>query len=261
MRERLIRLAQPESAEKLFENWPETPIWSALEGAMGCIWTVADEPRAALCDIGDFLFLAGPAEEAETRLLLECWRREKGGSRILVPRDPACGRLIENIFGADARPGRRCAFLKGGEGFDREKLAGFVSAVPADVMIVPFDRDLYHQALQNDWSRDFVSQFRDADDYLTRGLGFAALCGGELIGGASSYTRYSKGIEVQVETRSEWQKRGIASACCAALILECLNRGLYPSWDAANPASAALAEKLGYRKVGLYPAWEIKTSD
>lgn len=261
MGERLIRLTRPEQAAALFEGWPETLIWSALEGGMGCIWTAAQEPRAALCENGDFLFLAGGAEKPETRLLLESWRREKEGFRILVPRDPACGALIEAVFGTDAERYERFGFHKGGETFDREKLAGFVSAVWADVTIVPFDRALYHQALQNDWSRDFVSQFRDADDYLTRGLGFAALCGGEMIGGASSYTRYSKGIEIQVETRSEWQKRGIASACCAALILESLSRGLYPSWDAANPASAALAEKLGYRKAGLYPAWEIKTSD
>ena len=124
-----------------------------------------------------------------------------------------------------------------------------------DVTIVPFGRALYHQALQAEWSRDFVSQFRDADDYLTRGLGFAAVCDGELVGGASSYTCYSGGIEIQVETRSDWQRKGIASACCAALILACMERGLYPSWDAANPASAALAQKLGYREAGLYPVW------
>ncbi|WP_184093742.1 GNAT family N-acetyltransferase [Anaerocolumna cellulosilytica] len=27
---------------------------------------------------------------------------------------------------------------------------------------------------------------------------------------------------------------------------ECLKRGIYPSWSAANTASLALAEKLGY---------------
>ena len=32
----------------------------------------------------------------------------------------------------------------------------------------------------------------------------------------------------------------------AALILSCLDDGLYPSWDAANMLSVRLAEKLGY---------------
>jgi len=255
MGERLIRLSDPARAEKLFEGWPETLIWSALEGSMGCIWAVSEQPKAALCENGDFLFLAGASDEPETGMLLECWRREKGRFEILTPRDAACGALIERIFGPDAKAGERCAFQKGDENFDDGKLQGFIDAVPKDIRIVPFDSTLYHQALEQDWSRDFVSQFRDADDYLNRGLGFAAVHRGELVGGASSYTCYSKGIEIQVETRSDWQRKGIASACCAALILTCLKRGLYPSWDAANPASAALAGKLGYREAGLYPVW------
>jgi len=252
--ERLIRLTEPQRASALFEGWQETLIWSALEGEMGCIWALSETPKAALCENADFLFLAGLADEPETRLLLECWRQEKGRFEILVPREKECGAVIESVF-PNAELENRYAFHKGGERFDRDALQAMIAAVPDDVTIVPFDRSLYAQSLPHDWSRDFVSQFRDADDYLKRGLGYAAVCNGEMVGGASSYTCYSKGIEIQVETRRDWQRRGIASACCAALILECLRRGWYPSWDAANPVSAALAKKLGYREAGLYPAW------
>lgn len=251
----LRRLSNPQSAAHLFEGWQETLIWSALEGMMGCIWVLSENPKAALCQTGDFLFLAGGADEPETRLLLECWQREKGGFEIITPSDHQCGALIEEIFGAKAKAGKRCAFHKGGEVFDPEALLRMVQCAPAAVAIVPFDRTLYHQALEQPWSRDFVSQFRDSEDFLNRGLGFAAIHNGEMIGGASSYTCYSQGIEIQVETRIDWQRKGIASACCAALILECMKRGLYPSWDAANPVSAALAKKLGYREAGLYPVW------
>ena len=37
----------------------------------------------------------------------------------------------------------------------------------------------------------------------------------------------------------------------------CLERGLYPSWDAATPISVALAEKLGYHFSHTYPCLEI----
>lgn len=50
----------------------------------------------------------------------------------------------------------------------------------------------------------------------------------------------------------------MARACGARLILECLDRGLYPSWDAQNPWSAALAEQLGYRFCHTYPVYEIE---
>ena len=260
MAEHLIRL-QPHQIGDLFANWPETLIWSALDGSMGCFYALSESPKAAICETGDFLFLAGGTQEAETRELLEAWKDERGSFAILAPRDYDCGRLIEQIFGPKAKAGKRCAFQKGGENFDPVRLQAMVNALPQELTLAPFDCALYHQALQNSWSKDFVSQFRDADDFLTRGLGYAALCNGEMIGGASSYTCYQGGIEVQVETRADWQKRGVASACFAALILACLNRKCYPSWDAANPVSAALARKLGYHEAGLYPVWYMNNDE
>ncbi|BCB37854.1 hypothetical protein BCJMU51_2747 [Bacillus cereus] len=38
----------------------------------------------------------------------------------------------------------------------------------------------------------------------------------------------------------------MATIVSAALILDCLEKEIYPNWDAANTTSAKLAEKLGY---------------
>ena len=43
------------------------------------------------------------------------------------------------------------------------------------------------------------------------------------------------------------ENRGLATACGAQLILTALDRGLYPSWDAYDRRSVALAEKLGLK--------------
>ena len=245
-------------AAPLFDGWQETAVWSALQQEMGCIWTLSDPPRAALCESADFLFLAGGAQEAETERLLRAWQQERAGQfAILVPRDPACGLLIESIFGAAAKPEKRFAFHKGGESFDRTALEQLAAKRPADVQLRSFDGALYAEAIKADWSRDFVSQFRDAEDYLKRGIGVAALRGGRLVGGASSYTVYRGGIEVQIETHIDHRRQGIAAACGAQLILNCMDRGLYPSWDAANEVSAHLARKLGYRDAGSYACWEL----
>ena len=257
MEQRLIA-ADLQKAAPLFDGWQETLIWSALEGCMGRIWTVKEEPQAALCENADFLFLAGDPALDETRDLLEAWRCEKKQYAILTPRTSDAAALIESVFGKQAVRSERYAFQKGGEAFDPQQLKRMAKTLPEGVTLQAIDRELYHQSLQNDWSRDFVSQFRNADDFLSRGLGFAAVENGKMAGGASSYTCYSKGIEVQVETRADWRRKGIASACCASLILECLRRGLYPSWDAANAESAALAQKLGYVPAGMYPVWEVE---
>ena len=76
----------------------------------------------------------------------------------------------------------------------------------------------------------------------------------------SSYTAYQEGIEIEIDTREEYRRMGLAYACGARLILECLARGIYPSWDAHNLESAALAEKLGYHYDRPYTAFLIHSS-
>jgi hypothetical protein len=44
---------------------------------------------------------------------------------------------------------------------------------------------------------------------------------------------------------------------CAALMLRCLDEGLYPSWDAQNMNSVRMAEKLGYEFSHGYAAYEV----
>ena len=46
-------------------------------------------------------------------------------------------------------------------------------------------------------------------------------------------------------------------SAAAKLMLACLDRQLYPSWDAQNPVSDNLAKKLGYRFDREYPVYEM----
>ena len=78
-----------------------------------------------------------------------------------------------------------------------------------------------------------------------------------MVAGASSYSRYNDGIEIEIDTKTEHRRKGLASVCGAKLILECLDRDLYPSWDAQNMWSVGLAEKLGYHYSHTYTAYEI----
>lgn len=108
--------------------------------------------------------------------------------------------------------------------------------------------------LAQGWSRDFCSCFDGPGDFVRRGLGVAALWEGVPVAGASSYIIYEGGIEIEIDTRPDHRRRGLAAVCGAALILMCLERGLYPSWDACDLRSVALAEKLGYRRGSRTPS-------
>lgn len=79
---------------------------------------------------------------------------------------------------------------------------------------------------------------------------------GTPVAGASSYTVYRGGIEIEIDTRVDFRRQGLATACGARLILDCLDCGLYPSWDAHSRASLALSKKLGYKLDRPYPAYE-----
>ena len=89
------------------------------------------------------------------------------------------------------------------------------------------------------------------------GLGVVVMKDNEPISGAAAYSRYRDGIEVEIDTKEQYRRKGLAYCCGAKLILECLKRGLYPSWDAHNKASVALAEKLGYNYHHGYLAFEV----
>ena len=44
------------------------------------------------------------------------------------------------------------------------------------------------------------------------GLGVLAVKDAEILAGASSYSSYSKGIEIEVDTREDWRRQGLAYA-------------------------------------------------
>ena len=229
----------------LFDGWEETMVWSCLQGVMGR-GEVNAAGDAGLIVNRDFSFLAGKPD----RGLLK-----KAPGPILAPRTADWHPLLEETFGARAVRETRYAIRKEPDVFDRKQLEGFVNALPAGYALRRIDEALVPVLLAEDWSRDFCSAFDSPADCCRRGVGVAALYGGVPVAGAGSYSVYQGGIEIEIDTRSDHRRKGLAAACGAALILECLDRGLYPSWDAIDLRSAALAEKLGYHRGEPYTVY------
>jgi GNAT superfamily N-acetyltransferase len=227
-----------EKIAPFFAGWNEAMIWSCLQGHMG--YAVADQdqnPSAAQLVIGDICFFAGTPNDDLAA---------KAASFIIVPRDKEWGRSIEAVWGDRVEKALRYAIKKEPEAFDPEKLAFYAESLESVYTVKMFDKEIYDSALREDWSKDLCSQFADYKDYSQRGVGAAVIHQGKIVSGASTYAVYDGGIEIEVDTKPEFRQRGLAKACCARLILECLKRGLYPSWDAHDLRSVALAEKLGY---------------
>lgn len=242
----------------LFAGWEESLIWSCLQGCMGDAW--ADnvrEPKSARIILGDFCYLSG---KANPEMVKEKPEERKSDFIIMVPSRRGCedwADEIERIYGEGCKRVERYAMKKEPGIFSREHLTEITERIPAGYEVRLIDEEIFRQAREISWAVDFTAQFADYEDYRNRGLGVAVLKDGALVSGASSYSVYKGGIEVEIATQKDCRRKGLASVCGARLVLECMERNLYPSWDAQNKWSVALAEKLGYHFERAYPAYEV----
>lgn len=111
------------------------------------------------------------------------------------------------------------------------------------------------------WGKDHfidVSDFESPSDFLERGIGYYAEKDGRIVGAAYSSLVCSTGIEVSLFVSEEYRRRGIATGLSAHLLLWCLQNNMDAHWDAANPESCKLAEKLGYVSTGHYKAYHLE---
>lgn len=231
----------------LFDGWEETMVWSCLQGVMGHAAANRDGSAGMIAN-RDFTFLAGKPD----RTLLA-----KAAGPILVPRTEDWEPVIEAFFQGRAIRETRYAIKKEPDIFDRRKLEGFAAGLPEGYEMRLIDEELVPVLLAEEWSRDFCAAFDSPADCCKRGVGVVALYEGVPAAGAGTYCVYRGGIEVEIDTRSDHRRKGLAAACGARLILECLDRELYPGWDAIDLRSAALAEKLGYHRGEPYTTYWI----
>ena len=244
-------LHDTERAAELFAGWQETLIWSCLQQVMGKIFvTDPERPKSALAFVGCFGFFAGTPDR-------ELVLGTPAGFSILTPQNEAWAALIEDCF-PDAKQVTRYAIKKDTQ-FDAAALRRNLERLPAGYELKPIDAALYEKCLQSPMTADFVSVFDSTEAFLRLGRGVVIVKDGEIVSGASSYTRYREGIEIEVDTLESERRKGLATVACSALILRCLEEGLYPSWDAQNLNSVRLAEKLGYEFAHPYTCYEVMT--
>lgn len=251
----IYELKDKSAAIPLFGAWEETLIWSCLQGVMGKLY--ADDPKnpsAAMAILGDFTFFAGKPN-AELAAYKPDWCTQT--FMIMVPQNERWQNTITRVYGPRTKCISRYAIKKEPDIFDREKLEAAAASLPSGYTLSMIDEPLYHLCKAETWSSDLVYQFPCYEDYRRLGIGAVVCKGDRIVSGASSYSRYLEGIEVEIDTKEPYRRQGLAYACGAKLILECQKRGLYPSWDAHNMGSAALAEKLGYHISHAYTAVEI----
>ena len=239
----------------LFGEWEEALVWSFLQGCMGDAWADNDKiPVSGQIMCGDFCYFAGEPDEN----LVKNWPVIPGDEFIImVPQNEEWGRLIEEIYGEKSRKVTRYAIKKERGIFESERLLQIEKELDPKYCIQLIDENCYRQIMDQEWSRDLCSQYGSFEKFDQNALGVVVLYEGTVVSGASSYVHFRDGIEIEIDTREDFRRKGLAAACGARLVRECMERGLYPSWDAQNLWSVALAQKLGYHFDKEYDAYEV----
>lgn len=253
----LLKKEEMHKIKDLFEGFNETMIWSALQGYMGNAWVNnLSNPRSAQVVTSDFCFFVGIPDPALVRNIPSYY---EALGILMIPQTNEWGNLIERTYPKNFDKFMRYSIKKEPEIFEEEKLLKFAESLPPELNIKQINEELYQKILKEPWSKDLCSQFKNYSEYKKYGLGYAVLHNNEVVSGASSYIVYDGGIEIEIDTKDSYRRKGLALACAAKLVLLCIEKHIYPSWDAASLESVALAEKIGYHFDKEYVTYYVST--
>ncbi|MED0970706.1 GNAT family N-acetyltransferase [Bacillus paramycoides] len=243
-----------EKLVSMFENIDSTIVLSYLQGHMGNAWVDnLENPTVAQITVGIFVFYAGDpnAEEAEELLY-----NLPDFTLAIVDSDEWKHR-IETVHKGSIEKIQRFRFSKNPEDLDRVHIQKLLSTLPEEYEIKKIDKDIAKASSFHELSEDFISQFDSIDDFIDRGVGYAILHKGQVVSAATSFSIYDVGIEIEIASHPNHRRKGLATIVASILILDCLDRGKYPSWDGANSESVELAKKLGYTFKESYDTYFI----
>ncbi|PFD39325.1 GNAT family N-acetyltransferase [Bacillus cereus] len=243
-----------EKLVSMFENIDSTIVLSYLQGHMGNAWVDnLENPTVAQITVGIFVFYAGDPNSEEAEELLY---NPPDFTLAIVDSDEWKHR-IETVHKGSIEKIQRFRFSKNPEGLDRVHIQKLLSTLPEEYEIKKIDKDIAKASSFHELSEDFISQFDSIDDFIDRGVGYAILHKGQVVSAATSFSIYDVGIEIEIASHPNHRRKGLATVVASVLILDCLDRGKYPSWDGANSESVKLAKKLGYTFKESYDTYFI----
>ncbi|MBQ2582091.1 MAG: GNAT family N-acetyltransferase [Ruminococcus sp.] len=246
----------------LFDCFDDSMIQSCFEGVYGELWCDdEDDPQTAVIVSGDFHYLAGKPAYADEVM---AFAKDKPHA-VFVPSCDGWFGLLNASCDNSLRKVDRYHMRAPENGFDRQQLKQILKALrPLRLYacdIFPIGEKEFNECRKSSWAYSFVSNFSDYKEFEQHGFGFVIKHLGKIVSGTSTYCYYSRGVEVEVSTDKEYRMRGLAKVTAARFILECVDRGLAPNWDARNMASVSIARKLGFVLHDTYTAYEFKVPD
>lgn len=223
---------------------------SVLDGLMGEAYTDnLENPTIAYLLVRQYCFINGNSNSVLAKQVLKTI--PKTCKRIIANSD--WNDIIESTYN-DFEKSKRYSLKKEKNIFNKQQLKEFSEILDKEYEIKKIDEEIYKLIKAND---EDPKQMKITDDYKNKGIGVCCFRDDEIVGICSSNIIYNDGIEINIRVKEGYKHKGIGTAMASKLILMCLEKGIYPSWDAANLTSLELAKKLGYNYDSEYTIYKI----
>lgn len=224
---------------------------TAIQGYMGEVFVDnLEKPTFSYVLLRNFCFIDGNPNSEFAEIVL----RKINNFKVIIA-NKNWFELIEKVFENNFETGVRYSIKKDTK-FDKEKLEGLLKKIDTDkYKIMKIDSELYKKIQETD---SYVTNLGMSENYEKNGIGFVVLNQEDkIISVITSNGVYKDGVEINIKVDENERRKGIATAISSKMILECLEKNIYPSWDAANLNSVHLAEKLGYELDSEYRTYKV----
>ncbi len=249
-------------ASALFHRYPYLRgyVAAVLSGEMGTAFVDdVDNPTVGQLTLGWPHIFAGDATSRASEAML----REIPPQATLIGEDTAWTDAFRRIWGSQLVPWKRIAFSTGD--WNLKTLMALTQRLPQGYTLKQVTTSTEIESLTRivDWLVDHRN-YPTPEDFLNRGVAFAVEFNGQIVSGCTSYAIGGGKFDLGIATRPDHQRRRLAQAVAARMVLYCIEHNIEPCWDAGNRAdageteiSAALAQKLGFTKPTPYTAYII----
>lgn len=182
-------------------------------------------------------YLGGDIDGPSLREAVAELRRH--GRVLLDGQDPRAAHFPSDPAGEDPRLGFS-GWIR-----DRARLEQLAHRTPSDIQVRRLDWPTFQQCL---WREHLLRVFGSVEGYLRNSLGFCMASKDEVLAEAHAFFWGDREVEIGTITGEQHRGAGHATTACAALVLACQARDHRTYWgcDIGNPASVAIARKLGY---------------
>ncbi|WP_417299082.1 GNAT family N-acetyltransferase [Eisenbergiella porci] len=215
---------------------------ACLDGKFG---TIFEYGRSCVCEAG-FIYLLGEAEEGILSELKNRWN-----NRMFICMTRQWEEALLTSYPEMVHVTRYQMKYEPGS-TDEKVLCRYIEMLPHEYKLTMFDRTVFEQ-------KPFMhaSTYSSYKDFQRNASGAVVWYQGQIVSSASSFLSWENQLELDIVTAKEHRRKGLGIACASAMLLDCKARGLDVHWDAQNPASRSLAEKMGYRLDCTYRAYSF----